>query len=471
MSPTRPSLLAACALALAAAACLVEGPIDDPDLVPPGTEPVFAPPREGKETNGPDLLGATLDPLGTTAHHLSVSTAATDARGGPVTVTFVGDAELKAVDGAGASFTGADPRFLGIVFATGLGAELKIVALRVDGPGVAYTIRHRGSASAAWTDPCANGGGEALVTRGRWSRAGEHEPTSGRITFACVDAAIGKCLRWGYLAGGTAGTTAWASHQACTRMVRADRCGTGASDTRASTPITFYDLHMGVVAPPPATFPGVTTWPPSHLDYFFDASWTASQARCLGKPRWQSLALDGECPQHLPDPRTDVNAAYCDENAPPADGEVYFINTARYMEVGLHEWAAPGGGDHVVTVRGFHAAGLATPPFPGEGYEYLGFDGLLPRAQPADVDPADVLQVYLFRHATTGDRVVTSAAPAAGYVNEGTEGWVFKQARPETIPLYEYRRGGDRMSTTRARDASYTLVRTIGYVYAARPAS
>lgn len=92
---------------------------------------------------------------------------------------------------------------------------------------------------------------------------------SSAITFASSNDAVGACLSWGYdpIANGTV-------HQACTRMKRADFCGTGGAWTTAeggmaSNQIALWDNGSSVHANP-----GM----PINLT---EALWTPSGAACV----------------------------------------------------------------------------------------------------------------------------------------------------------------------------------------------
>lgn len=443
-----PKMLALCTVALGCA-----------DLAPPA-EPstaVFAQPREGMETNTPYLLGEDLDPLGDSTYHLSVPTAATDRVGRKVAVQVTAGGSLTGVDHVGVTHVGADPWFGGLQF-TPAPASVMIVTARQNGALTVYSIRHRASAAAPWTDPC--GGADAVVHTGRWLRDGRHEVAGTSLTFACTTAAAGECSLWGYLPGADPASTGWAANEACTRMLRADRCRTGTSTTIAGTRIKFYD-RVNVNTQPPHALPPVTSWPPPHNEFYFDGAWSRDGMVCGGKPRWQSLAIGGDCPTILPDPRITATAEFCDETALPDGPEILFISTSVYNQVGLHRWVR--GNDHVVTVRGFYSGTATVQPFP-LAYAHEAFEGMLMRDIPESLDPNDLLEVNMYL-GPSGDRVVTTAARApSGYVNEGTEGYVFANMQPGTVPLREYSNGTDRITTTQTPAAGYTLHGTVGWV-------
>ena len=132
--------------------------------------------------------------------------------------------------------------------------------------------------------PLCGAGARAIPLAGRWNYAqgveggGDHLDAPGVFTFACENAALGKCVNFGYapwreLASG--GTLA-AHHQACTRMVRADYCGDGTSFTENGTPINIYD-GVGIQADTEA--------------WGFEAEWTAEGAACLSGRRRESTGL------------------------------------------------------------------------------------------------------------------------------------------------------------------------------------
>ena len=115
---------------------------------------------------------------------------------------------------------------------------------------------------------------EATVVAGRWDFATGEKISSStdEATFACVGiGAIAKCMMWGYKPWvSVGGISLEDSHQACTRMVRADYCGDGTPHTVNGTPIDIYDA-IGVQSPD-------TDWP-------VDAEWGPNGALCVNNPR------------------------------------------------------------------------------------------------------------------------------------------------------------------------------------------
>ncbi|MBS2031321.1 MAG: hypothetical protein JST54_25705, partial [Deltaproteobacteria bacterium] len=71
---------------------------------------------------------------------------------------------------------------------------------------------------------------------------GDKTESTTKITFACPDGAIGKCINWGYRPWTSYnGVNLSPYHQACTRMTRADYCGDGTPHTVVGAWINLYD--------------------------------------------------------------------------------------------------------------------------------------------------------------------------------------------------------------------------------------
>jgi len=118
------------------------------------------------------------------------------------------------------------------------------------------------------------------------------------ITIACNDGALEKCVHLGYRPWGT-GTACKGSgdgkrcsqvslrdyHQACTRMIRADYCGNGQTNTIDGTFLDIYDYLL----------------PPIQLkeqDWAIESRWVPGGAMCLNDPRHPDLWAQhgGGCP-------------------------------------------------------------------------------------------------------------------------------------------------------------------------------
>lgn len=91
----------------------------------------------------------------------------------------------------------------------------------------------------------------------------------GVVTFACRDAALAKCVEWGYRPWASVGEVALADyHQACTRAVRADYCGDGTAHTFDGVVIHVLD-QLGIQGVEP------------NSSYLVEAEWGPDGALCL----------------------------------------------------------------------------------------------------------------------------------------------------------------------------------------------
>jgi hypothetical protein len=172
--------------------------------------------------SGPELLGARLDLLGTA-------------------VTASGDVFETIVE---AAITGIE---------------------RIDGDTYAYHLLVHDPDSGSWLDPCPDNDGKGLILlNGAWEPGTGDWIDSERITLACRDDVLAKCVEWGY--------EPWYStelaelHQACTRMARADYCGDGTPMTLEATGIDVFDVH-GIQK-------SATAWP-------VEAEWGPDGATCV----------------------------------------------------------------------------------------------------------------------------------------------------------------------------------------------
>ena len=154
----------------------------------------------------------------------------------------------------------------------------------------------------------------ATALAGRWdytqgtSSGGSHTADPSSFTFACMNAALGECVRWGYAPWRVATRTLTPTtgqvqstvnsllpilgsvsllgvpetlakaHQACSRAVRADYCGDGTSYTVNGTDVDFYDVY------------GTNT---SNLaianNWHFEARWDEAGATCLSGVRHPTM--------------------------------------------------------------------------------------------------------------------------------------------------------------------------------------
>ena len=140
-----------------------------------------------------------------------------------------------------------------------------------------------------WSKFCTDGQGnavKALALPDVWdpdTGAKISPRPAGAVTFACKDAALAKCVLFGY--------RPWASasladhHQACTRMVRADYCGDGTAHTVTGTPMHVLD-QLGIQTAAP------------NGSYLVEAEWGPDGAVCLnpGNTRLANAVVGCEIP-------------------------------------------------------------------------------------------------------------------------------------------------------------------------------
>lgn len=175
--------------------------------------------------------------------------------------------------------------------------------------------------------PLCSGDNLAIAVPGAWNyRTGSREnpvdPTL--VTFACLDAAIAKCIEpvgyrpWAMhpppTGDGSGSDQAPVSlapyHAACVRAMRADYCGTGFSLTRNGTHINIYDtigiqarlselpsidrvFDVPVLQGTKKRGPRVTM----NLDaYQFEAKWSPEGATCIDETRKESVPVSSALP-------------------------------------------------------------------------------------------------------------------------------------------------------------------------------
>lgn len=268
----------------------------------------------GRDLNGRSLNGSVLDDRRLAAVRLD------SARFGERAARVTLDGSQLKVKGPGASQT-QENKAIGIAF-TGTvddGTELTLQVESVErGSGewkdvYRYTVSYHaldGVKPLCGVD--SNGDAvKALALSGRWdyregvAGGGSHIEDAALFTFACDGYVIAKCVDMGYVPwrpvlactrpGGCNRMTLVQAHQACTRMLRADYCGDGASHTQDGVAINVHDAF------------GIRT---DDLDWAWEAEWDESGARCAVAGRLPSqpvppcaapLSAVPECgaPEHL----------------------------------------------------------------------------------------------------------------------------------------------------------------------------
>ncbi len=154
-----------------------------------------------------------------------------------------------------------------------------------------YTVIYYSATDNSWYHLCQPdlaGITQAIPLTGRWDKTGAYIDDDS-ITFACTNGALGKCVRWGYKPWKSIkGKSLRDSHQACTRMVRADYCGNGIGHTKDGTLIDVYD-RLGIQQRT------------KNSGMSFEAAWGVDGAVYLNRTRFpKAIAqLQQECPEKL----------------------------------------------------------------------------------------------------------------------------------------------------------------------------
>jgi hypothetical protein len=170
-----------------------------------------------------------------------------------------------------------------------------------------YTLEQWVADTGTWRLACPadiDGRSVAIPLAATWDEQGDRIGPGPRFTFGCTTGVIAKCYRWGYRPWVTGYGDLTAMHWTCTRLARADYCGTGESHTRNGTLINVWDR---LPPPGPIQQPAVA---PGGMS--FEAGWNTGGAVCLNHTRWirnhrHEVALP--CPDRLIPPA--LNEAEC----------------------------------------------------------------------------------------------------------------------------------------------------------------
>ena len=244
-----------------------------PPIIDPGWDLI------GRDLNGEALDGELLD--GRRINHLTLNDAKLDKKGfkavSLVQSQFYGiTSKSQTVSGQG---------FVGTEFKAHLDSG-KHIYLRIDAMALhsdahnqdihVYDVSYE--TKDGWMPLC-GAGVNAVPLKGRWDHSqgtatgGSWINDSGSFTFACENAAVGKCATHGYAPWRLIGTPQISMrnhHQACTRMMRADYCGDGTSHTVNGKDVNLYD-DLGVRH-------DSETWT-------FEGEWSANGAVCISATR------------------------------------------------------------------------------------------------------------------------------------------------------------------------------------------
>ena len=216
--------------------------------------------------------------------------------GGKAEDTWLDGGNLHVLTKQGDVFAGTDLAGAKIDFEVDEGGKKKKKKIRINdvtpvSPGsdlLAYDIDVKIEAGP-WQPLCSDAQGDpvdVLLIDGVWSGATGarvHEGVADRVTFACRDAALAKCVEFGYVPWeALGGMTLDELHQACTRMVRADYCGDGHAHTDNGTPIHILDQE------------GIQTADPN-VSYVVEAEWGPNGATCLNAANTRIAGTDPGC--------------------------------------------------------------------------------------------------------------------------------------------------------------------------------
>lgn len=422
------------------------------DVSPPEAEIYPSVANNGMEDQGRYLIGNLFDLWkGTTPNeHFSVSVEAKASTGQPITLSIPSAAVLA-----------SSIPYLSLQ-GTVLSGPHDLVKLRIAAvvqvvervPTMTKVILQKQEGTSWVAGPC--NGAFAIPLAGIFQRDGLHVPRRDRITFACEDDSTGKnggvaakCAIWGYPPGPAGSGVVWDTHQACTRMARADICSDGIPRTRNDTRIWFFDTISGNDIPDAddeLMLPSTIPWPPPPDAYYFEAMWRpgSDHAGCVSKLRWNDLNPGPLCNGALPDPRQGADGdgltEACEnitiENAIEEGGAILF-NQTQYNDLKLSIWRAmrPSGEyDYTTTVRGFRGGGKLPTVHPfwenvGEIYQAVYAEAYLIRVMPMGRED-EFREVSTFVNRLTGDRVLAwtsdpAFGPGSNYDREFFEGYVY----------------------------------------------
>jgi hypothetical protein len=234
----------------------------------------------GGNLNGGNLNGGDLNGTDLSQFLVSVRYAGARIEGTPVSqlrlegtrlVGNVGSSERSGYDFEDASFIGN--------LGDGTPIPLQVQAIQPGPDGntdlLEYWVEFLGS-DDQWHPACRDYTGAAvwaIPLAGRWdysigtSTGGARIDDPDAFTFACMGGAIAKCTLFGYRPWTeVSGTSLAPYHQACTRLLRADFCGTGTPHTQNGNRVNLYD-PLGIQQ--------------DTEHWVFEANWDEHGARCI----------------------------------------------------------------------------------------------------------------------------------------------------------------------------------------------
>lgn len=222
----------------------------------------------GIQTNGVEINGVQMNRIalnGVEDGRIAVN--GTELTGSVLRGVRLERGELVTDRARGEAFVGAR---LPALLSDGRTIELRVTSFERKDALAFYGLAFEGQSL------CADGE-TGLFLPGTWDATGAHHDSASTVTFSCARGVIAKCATWGY-APWDVGTSL---HQTCTRMARADYCGTGVSYTKNGTPIDMMDVRGVQTA---ANEPG----------FLFEAGWNEGGAVCVSRPRYDARSSNGE---------------------------------------------------------------------------------------------------------------------------------------------------------------------------------
>ncbi|HET9451276.1 MAG TPA: ADYC domain-containing protein [Aggregicoccus sp.] len=237
----------------------------------------------GRELNGRELNGRELNGRELNGRELNGSSLGGATAEG-LTALWLEGSELVALTEAGVQVRGA--ALTGAELASE-GSPLRYRLEGVEAVGDVWHYQVSYESGGQWLPVCEEGA-SSIPLAGLWDYrqgvegGGSRVDVPGVFTFACTDAALGKCVQMGYAPWRAAagGGSLAAHHQACTRMLRADYFGDGRSFTKDGITINVYD-GVGIQE-------DTESWR-------FEAEWDEQGALCLeGRRRSSSRWLARE---------------------------------------------------------------------------------------------------------------------------------------------------------------------------------
>jgi hypothetical protein len=186
-----------------------------------------------------------------------------------------------------------------------------VAAVPNPSPGVEdtylYAVELKSPDTNAWIPACAEGA-PAIAMAGYWNNSGARQSSSDKFTFACTNAALGKCYDWGYVPWKDESRAKL--HAACTRMAMADYPSNGTAYTENGTLVNVWDSAGIQMKGPASASPGAT----------FEAAWNAAGLVCIAHARVSTKSV----------PAGFCNVPKCDSDGalPPAAAGPFVFNSS-----------------------------------------------------------------------------------------------------------------------------------------------